>query len=40
LEHADRIFVLAGGQLVESGGFGELIAQHGAFSRLVQRQTL
>ena len=35
---ADRIFVMDGGQLVESGTHAELVAAGGAYSRLVEAQ--
>ena len=35
---ADRIVVIDGGQVVESGTFSELSAQDGLFSRLAARQ--
>jgi subfamily B ATP-binding cassette protein MsbA len=35
---ADRIFVMDGGQLVESGTHAELVAADGAYSRLVEAQ--
>jgi NHLM bacteriocin system ABC transporter ATP-binding protein len=40
VEHADRIFVLERGRLVEQGTHAELIAGNGPFSRLARRQTL
>jgi NHLM bacteriocin system ABC transporter ATP-binding protein len=40
IERADRIFVLEGGRLVESGNFSELMARDGLFRRLAQRQIL
>jgi ATP-binding cassette subfamily C protein len=40
VEHADRIFVLERGRLVDAGRFDELIARDGPFSRLAQRQIL
>jgi NHLM bacteriocin system ABC transporter ATP-binding protein len=40
VEHADRIFVLEQGRLVESGSYPELIAADGPFCRLAQRQML
>jgi ABC-type bacteriocin/lantibiotic exporter with double-glycine peptidase domain len=39
IRSADRVVVLDGGRVVENGGFDELIAAGGLFSRLVQRQT-
>jgi NHLM bacteriocin system ABC transporter ATP-binding protein len=38
IAHADRIYVLAGGRVVESGAYEELANRGGAFSRLVARQ--
>jgi ABC-type multidrug transport system fused ATPase/permease subunit len=35
---ADRIVVIDGGRVVESGTFSELSAQDGLFSRLAARQ--
>jgi ABC-type bacteriocin/lantibiotic exporter with double-glycine peptidase domain len=40
VEHADRIFVLERGRLVEQGTHAKLIAGNGPFSRLARRQTL
>jgi NHLM bacteriocin system ABC transporter ATP-binding protein len=40
VERADPIFVLEHGRLVEAGGYAELVAANGAFSRLARRQTL
>jgi ABC-type bacteriocin/lantibiotic exporter with double-glycine peptidase domain len=40
VERADRIFVLDGGRLVESGTFAELVAGDGLFSRMARRQIL
>ena len=40
LEHADRIFVIDAGRLVETGTFDELIDRDGLFGRLARRQTL
>jgi NHLM bacteriocin system ABC transporter ATP-binding protein len=40
VEHADRIFVLDRGRLVEYGRFDELIVRDGLFSRLARRQIL
>lgn len=36
--HADRIFVLGGGKVVESGTYDELMAKKGAFAELARRQ--
>ena len=38
IHRADRIYVLDGGRVVESGGFDELVARGGLFTRLVERQ--
>ena len=38
IRHADRIYVLEAGRIVQAGSFAELIAQAGLFSRLVARQ--
>ena len=35
---ADRIYVVAGGRVVESGTYRELLAQGGLFARLAARQ--
>jgi len=39
-DHADRIFVLDKGKLVESGTTAELLARNGVFARLYHRQRL
>lgn len=36
--HADRIFVIDGGRIVQSGTYGELIEQDGLFAGLAKRQ--
>jgi len=36
--HADRIYVLDGGRVVEAGGYDELLAAGGKFSELARRQ--
>jgi ATP-binding cassette subfamily C protein len=36
--HADRIYVLAGGRIVEAGNYEALMANNGAFARLAERQ--
>jgi ATP-binding cassette subfamily C protein len=36
--NADRIYVLDGGRVAESGTFDELMARDGAFARMVERQ--
>lgn len=38
VQHANRIYMLGGGRVLEQGTFDELMAEHGAFFRLVQRQ--
>lgn len=40
IRHADRIYVLDGGRVVQSGTFDELINQPGLFQRLAKRQLL
>ncbi len=40
IRRADRIYVLDAGQLVQSGGFDELLDETGPFRELVQRQLL
>ena len=37
---ADRVVVIDGGQVVESGTHAELLARGGAYARLVERQVL
>ncbi|MBD2525521.1 NHLP bacteriocin export ABC transporter permease/ATPase subunit [Nostoc sp. FACHB-133] len=39
IRHADRIYVLDGGNVVQMGNFSELIAEEGLFARLVVRQS-
>lgn len=36
--HADRIYVLAGGRIVEAGNYDALMANNGVFARLAERQ--
>jgi ATP-binding cassette subfamily B protein len=36
--HADRVVVVEGGQIVQSGRHGELMATEGLYRRLVERQ--
>ncbi len=36
--HADRILVLVGGRLVQSGTYEELMSTAGSFAELAQRQ--
>jgi ATP-binding cassette subfamily C protein len=38
IEHADRIFVLQGGRIVQQGTYAELIAVPGPFAELARRQ--
>nr|MDJ0798899.1 ATP-binding cassette domain-containing protein [Calothrix sp. MO_167.B12] len=38
IRHADRIYVLEAGRVVQSGSFAELIGEEGLFARLVARQ--
>jgi ATP-binding cassette subfamily C protein len=38
--NADRIYVLEGGRVVESGTYGELMARRGVFAKLAGRQIL
>lgn len=40
IRHADRIVVLAGGEVVQTGTFNELIAVPGTFAELAKRQLL
>ena len=40
LHHADRIYVLDGGQVVEQGNFRELMESEGHFYDLVRRQMI
>jgi ABC-type bacteriocin/lantibiotic exporter with double-glycine peptidase domain len=40
VQNADRIFVLAGGEVVQAGSFAELSARPGLFADLVERQLL
>jgi len=39
IRHADRIYVLEGGQILQQGRFQDLMNQDGLFQRLMQRQT-
>jgi ABC-type multidrug transport system fused ATPase/permease subunit len=38
--NADRIMVVSGGRIVESGTHSELIAKHGLYSALLTEQKL
>ena len=38
IRHADRIYVVAGGRIVQSGNFDELTAVEGLFADLIRRQ--
>jgi ATP-binding cassette subfamily C protein len=38
--HADRILVMEGGQIVQSGSYGELIGTEGLFADLARRQVI
>lgn len=38
IRNADRIYVLAQGQVVEAGSYEQLVAQEGVFSQLIKRQ--
>jgi ATP-binding cassette subfamily C protein len=40
IRHADRIYVMQSGKVVQSGGFEELAAKPGLFAELMARQTL
>ncbi len=40
IKHCDRILVLDGGRIAESGSYDELIAKGGLFAELVERQRL
>ena len=40
VRHADRILVMEGGRVVESGRFDDLMERDGAFARLARRQQL
>jgi ABC-type multidrug transport system fused ATPase/permease subunit len=40
VQHADRILVLVGGRLVQSGTFRELSAASGVFAEFAKRQLL
>ncbi|MGI0489139.1 NHLP bacteriocin export ABC transporter permease/ATPase subunit [Pantanalinema rosaneae CENA516] len=39
IRHADRIYVLQAGRIIQHGSFGELAAQDGLFAQLMARQT-
>jgi ABC-type multidrug transport system fused ATPase/permease subunit len=38
--HADRIFVIVAGRVVQSGTYAELAEQDGAFRNLIRRQLI
>ena len=38
IQHADRIFVLQRGEIVEAGGHGELLGLNGTYWSMVQAQ--
>ena len=40
IRHADRIYVLDAGKIVQQGSFTELANQEGLFSQLIARQEL
>ena len=40
IRQCDRILVLDGGKIIESGTYDELMAQNGFFAELVARQRL
>ena len=40
IRHADRIYVIDAGRVVQEGTFDALAAQEGLFSRLMKRQTV
>ena len=40
IQDCDRILMLDRGKIIEEGSFQELLAQNGAFARLVQYQLL
>jgi ATP-binding cassette subfamily C protein len=40
IAHADRIYVLDAGKIVEEGSYGELMKPGGLFAELSQRQTI
>ena len=40
IKNCDRILVLDGGKIIEDGTYEELIAHHGFFSELVERQQI
>jgi ABC-type bacteriocin/lantibiotic exporter with double-glycine peptidase domain len=40
IRHATRIYVLAGGRIVQQGRFEELVQQEGLFAQLMARQML
>jgi ABC-type bacteriocin/lantibiotic exporter with double-glycine peptidase domain len=38
--NANRIYVMQGGRVIQSGSYGELATQPGAFQELIQRQLI
>ncbi len=40
IQHCDRILVIDGGRIAEEGTYEQLIARHGVFAELVERQRL
>ena len=38
ITHADQIVVIEAGQIIESGTHDQLLAQNGAYTKMVQRQ--
>ncbi len=38
IRHADRIYVVVGGRVVQSGAYADLMAEEGAFRQLAERQ--
>ena len=40
IKNVDRVIVINKGQIVENGGFNELVAKGGIFASMVKRQTI